>query len=56
MIQKIVDKIKSCFSNQSSQERLESYIISHNPKNLCDIERLTEEFERRCFLQGNCKL
>lgn len=56
MIQKIFDKIKSMFADNNIVRDLESYIQSRNPKNLCDIERLTEEFERRRFLQGDAKL
>jgi hypothetical protein len=56
MISKIKEKFIKWCSCGSIQSELECYINSHNPKNLCDIERLTEEFERRRFLQGDCKL
>lgn len=57
MIQIILDKIKSMFSTTTTYDgELDSYIRSQNPQNLCDIERLTEEFERRRFLKGDVKL
>lgn len=56
MIQKILDKIKSMFPTTTYGGELDSYIQSRNPQNLCDIERLIEEFERRRFLQGDAKL
>jgi hypothetical protein len=56
MIQTILDKIKSMFITTTYGSELDSYIQSRNPQNLCDIERFTEEFERRRFLQGDAKL
>lgn len=56
MIQTILDKIKSMFSITNYSGELDSYIQSRNPQNLYDIERLTEEFERRRFLKGDAKL
>ena len=44
------------FSIAAYGGELDSYIQSRNPQNLYDIERLTKEFERRCFLKGNAKL
>lgn len=52
----IIDAIKRWFSQHSYHSDLERYIISHNPKNQYDVERLTEEFDRRRFLQGDSKL
>lgn len=52
----IVETFKKWFKEPSFDSLLEDYILSHNPKNHCDIERLTEEFERRCFLQEKVKL
>ena len=33
-------------SNQSYGSQLEQYINSKNPVDICDVERLTNEFER----------
>ena len=45
----ILEKIEKCFSNfsESYSRRLEEYIVSHNPQNEADIERLIIEFHRR---------
>lgn len=56
MITHFFDKIKSWVASPSYGSHLENYINSHNPKTVYDIERLTEEFERRNFLQGDAKL
>lgn len=57
MIQKIFDKIKSILSDSRGHSTaLDQFIQSKNPKSLCDIERFTEEFERRSFFQGDTKL
>jgi len=34
-------------SNQSYGSQLEQYINSKNPVDICDVERLTNEFERK---------
>jgi hypothetical protein len=34
-------------SNQSYGSQLEQYINSKNPVDICDVERLTTEFERK---------
>lgn len=53
---KILKLIQQWFSHESIGSELERYIVSHNPKDNCDVERLTEEFERRRFLQGDLRL
>ena len=55
MLDKLIKFIEYRFSD-SLHDRLNRYIVSHNPKSISDIERLTEEFERRSFLQENAKL
>ena len=56
MIAYIIHKIKGWFNQPIFCRELELYITSHNPRSTADVERLTEEFERKYFLQGKVKL
>ena len=52
----LLELLKKWLSHETLSSELERYIASHNPQSTYDIERLTEEFERRRFLQGDTRL
>ena len=47
----ILKKIEVFFSkfSDSYSSKLEEYIVSHNPQNEADIERLTMEYHKRMY-------
>lgn len=42
----LIDKIKETFRPATYGERLEQYIISHQPKTPADVEYLIQQFDR----------
>ena len=46
LINWIKELIKSFVEYGSYRNKLERYIVSHNPQNIYDVEKLTEEFDR----------
>jgi hypothetical protein len=56
MVTQIIHDIKRWFNQCAFCSELDRYITSHKPQSVAEVERLTEEFERRYFLQGKIKL
>lgn len=47
MVNQLKNFLKKIFSEFTYNEKLENYILSKNPQNICDIEYWTTEFNRR---------
>lgn len=51
MLSYIIMSIKDMFKNIDTYANIDEYIVSHNPQDMCDVERLereyTEMLERR---------
>jgi hypothetical protein len=47
---KIIQGLKKFF-NQSQMSGLEAYIVSHNPQNAADVDRLSREYTQQ-FVWG----
>lgn len=55
MWEKIVSFFSRLFERPTYQTALDRYITSHNPKDICDVERLENQFAQR-LLQGRITL
>ncbi len=55
MWEKIVSFFSRLFERPTYQTALDRYITSHNPKDICDVERLENQFARR-LSQGRITL
>jgi hypothetical protein len=46
--------IKKWFSTISYQSDIESFILSRNPQDICDVERLMKEYNYKTLFKGDC--
>lgn len=44
MLSYIIMSIKDMFTNIDTYANIDEYIVSHNPQDMCDVERLEREY------------
>lgn len=45
LLASVIEALRSLFKSKTYGSDLEQYIVSHNPKNACDVENLTRAYE-----------